>query len=240
MIETVAVQSEANIVSDLRAELDRLVEGLDERAAIKAFRDGSASKDLYVAFLVQTRHYVALTAPCLEAAGKRLKVLGRHADLADLFAQKADEESGHDILVDDDLRALGLDPEATLAANGPGDWITAYNSWIQAATAGQHPAAFLGSAYILEGLAVKRAGIVARALKAAGRIPAIDEAVTFLELHAEADIDHVDDLERILATFDDPVERDAIVMTAAATRGAYLGMLDELAEAQTAPAGRPN
>ncbi len=240
MVEAAVASSEGNIVSDLRSELDRLVEGLDEREAIKAFRDGTASKDLYVAFLIQTRHYVALTAPCLEAAGKRLKELGRHAELADLFAQKADEESGHDILVDDDLRVLGYEPEAVLAANGPGSWITAYNSWIQAATAGQHPAAFLGSAYILEGLAVKRAGVVARALKAAGHIPAIDKAVTFLELHAEADIDHVDDLERILARFDDPVERDAIVMTAAATRGAYLGMLDELADAQAAPASRPN
>ncbi|GJE53581.1 MULTISPECIES: iron-containing redox enzyme family protein [Methylobacterium] len=221
--------SPRGVVADLRNELDRLVAGLDQEPAIKAFKDGSAEKDLYVAFLVQTRHYVALTAPCLEAAGRRLKELGEHPELADLFFQKADEEAGHDILVDDDLRTLGLDPEATLAAHPPGEWITAYNSWITAATNGRHPAAFLGSAYILEGLAVERAGKVAKALVASSNIPKIADAVTFLDLHAEADIGHVDDLERILANLEDPTERDAIVMTAAATRGAYLGMLDEVA-----------
>lgn len=229
MGEAAVAQKANDVVADLRRELDLLVAGLDQQAAIKAFRDGSADRDTYVAFLIQTRHYVALTAPCLEAAGRRLKELGEHPELADLFFQKAEEESGHDILVDDDLRALGLDPETTLAANGPGEWVTAYNSWITAATNGQHPAAFLGSAYILEGLAVKRAGHVARDLVKSGRIPKIADAVTFLDLHAEADIDHVDDLERILAGLDDEVEKDAIVMTAAATRGAYLGMLDEVA-----------
>ncbi|WP_238180565.1 iron-containing redox enzyme family protein, partial [Methylobacterium haplocladii] len=173
--------SPRGVVADLRNELDRLVAGLDQEPAIKAFKDGSADKALYVDFLVQTRHYVALTAPCLEAAGRRLKELGEHPELAELFFQKADEEAGHDILVDDDLRALGLDPEATLAAHPPGEWITAYNSWITAATNGRHPAAFLGSAYILEGLAVERAGKVAKALVATSSIPKIADAVTFLD-----------------------------------------------------------
>lgn len=229
MGEVAAGRGANGIVADLRGELDLLVAGLDRQAAIKAFRDGSADKNLYVAFLIQTRHYVALTEPCLAAAGRRLEELGMHPDLAELFFRKAEEESGHDILVDEDLRGLGLDPEKTLAATGPGRWVSAYNSWIRAATAGRHPTAFLGSAYMLEGLAVKRAGHVARDLVAAGRIPGIEKAVSFLDLHAEADIDHVDDMERLLASLDDAVERDAITMTAAATRGAYLGMLDEVA-----------
>lgn len=36
-------------------------------------------------------------------------------------------------------------------------------------------------------------------------------------------------MDRLLAGLDDPVEQDAIVMTVAATRGAYLGMLDDVA-----------
>lgn len=232
MAEAAVGLSPNGVVGDLRNELSLLVASIDQEPTIMAFKDGSAGKDLYVSFLVQTRHYVALTAPCLEAAGRRLKALGEHPELADLFFQKAEEESGHDILVDDDLRSLGLDPEKTLAANPPGEWITAYNSWITAATNGRHPAAFLGSAYILEGLAVERAGKVAKALVASSSIPKIAEAVTFLDLHAEADVGHVDDLGRILAGLDDATERDAIVMTAAATRGAYLGMLEEVARSR--------
>lgn len=225
-----ATAATGDVVSDLKRELDHLVEGLDQRSAIKAFKDGSADKQLYVAFLAQTRHYVALTEPCLAAAGRRLKELGQHPQLADLLIQKAEEEAGHDILCDDDLRALGLDPEQTLAAHAPGGWVTAYNSWIQAATSGRHPAAFLGSAYLLEGLAVKRAGVVAKALVAHNTIDRIADAVSFLDLHAEADVEHVDDMDRILAELNDPAEREAIVLTAAMTREAYLGMLDDVAE----------
>lgn len=218
-----------DLVVALRAHLDCLVAQLDRKPAIRAMVEGRADRDLYVSFLIQSRHYVALTYPCLLAAGRRMKELGQHDALADLFFQKADEERDHDVLIDEDLRALGLDPEQTLAAEQPGGWVSAYNSWIRAATSGHYPAAFLGSAYVLEGLATLRAGVVARALVSAGRIPRIADAVSFLDLHAEADIGHVEDMDRLLAGLDDPVEQDAIVMTAAATRGAYLGMLDDVA-----------
>lgn len=219
-----------SVVADLGKQLDLLVAGVDARPAMRAMLDGTADRDLYIAFLVQSRHYVALTEPCLRAAGRRLRQLKRYDALADLFFQKAQEEAGHDVLIDEDLRALGLDPETVLAEQQPGGWVKAYNTWITAATAGQHPLAFLGSAYVLEGLATKRAGIAADALRSAGRIVGIDRAVRFLDLHAVADIGHVDDMDRVLASLDDPAETDAIVMTAAATRGAYLGMLDDVAD----------
>ncbi|UMY15543.1 iron-containing redox enzyme family protein [Methylobacterium organophilum] len=236
MNQTVVDSGGEALVATLRAELDRLVAGTDERAAGKALLDGSAGRDLYVSYLVQTRHYVALTYPCLSGAGRRMKELGQHDFLADLLFQKAEEEEDHDVLIDNDLRALGLSAEKTLEEQGAGGWITAYNAWIKAATQGRHPASFLGSAYVLEGLAVHRAGPSARALRAKRGIDGIEKATTFLELHAEADISHVDDMERILGGLTDPAEQEAIIMTAAATREAYLGMLDELADAHLKPA----
>ena len=56
--------------------------------------NGSADQSLYVGFLVQTRHYVARTYPTLVASAKQLQQLGRHPVLADLVAQKAEEEAG--------------------------------------------------------------------------------------------------------------------------------------------------
>lgn len=153
-----------DLVVALWAQLDRLVAQLDRKPAIRAMVEGRADRDLYVSSLVQSRHYVALTYPCLLAAGRRMKELGQHDALADLFFQKAEEERDHDLLIDEDLRALGLDLEQTLAAEQPGGWVSAYNSWIRAATSGQHSAAFLGSVYVLEGLATLRAGVVAGAL----------------------------------------------------------------------------
>ncbi len=220
--------TDGNLVAALKTELDRLVSGVDGRPAMRAMLDGSADRDLYVSFLVQSRHYVALTEPCLREAGKRLRELKRYGALAELYFQKAEEEAGHDILIDEDLKSLGLDPERALAQERPGGWVNAYNTWITAATRGEHPLAFMGSAYVLEGLATQRAGVIADALKRAGRIEHIEKAVRFLELHAVADIGHVDDMDRDLESLTDPAEKDAIVMTAAATRGAYLGMLDDV------------
>lgn len=218
------------LVGELQAQLAQLVAGFDARPAMRAMLDGTADQQLYVSFLVQSRHYVALTEPCLRAAGKRLRELDRHGELAELYFQKAEEEAGHDILIDEDLTALGLDPEKALADEPPGGWVNAYNTWITAATKGDHPLAFMGSAYVLEGLATLRAGVVAEALKRAGRIERIAGAVKFLELHAVADIGHVDDMDRVLDRLEDAAEKDAIIMTAAATRGAYLGMLDDVSD----------
>ena len=220
----------SGLVGALKTQLDLLVSGVDERPAMRAMLDGTADRDLYISFLVQSRHYVALTEPCLIAAGKRLRELKKYDRLAELYFQKAEEEAGHDVLIDEDLKALGLDPEKALADEPPGGWVNAYNSWITAATKGEHPLAFMGSAYLLEGLATHRAGVIAEALRKAGKIERINKAVRFLELHAVADIGHVDDMDRDLESLEDEVEKDAIVMTAAATRGAYLGMLDDVSD----------
>lgn len=222
------------LVASLRAELQDLVVQADAHPVFKALADGSATRDLYAAFLTETRHYIAETYPTLQAAGRRLQGLGRQETFVAVFAEKAAEEKGHDRLIDRDLETLGIDVAAALAT-GPGRWVQAYKAWISATTAGKHPLAFLGTAYMLEGLGVQRAGVVSRALKAAGRIEAITDALTFLDVHAEADIGHVEELETTLASLDDGIDAGAITVTAGATRVFYLGMLDEIGDAVGLP-----
>ena len=222
------------LVVSLRAELQELVLQADAHPVFKALADGSATRDLYAAFLAETRHYIAETYPTLQAAGRRLQGLGLQETFVAVFDEKAAEEKGHDRLIDRDLATLGVDVAAALAA-GPGRWVQAYKAWVKATTAGRHPLAFLGTAYMLEGLGVQRAGVVSRALKAAGRIERIGEALTFLDVHAEADIGHVEELETTLASLDDGIDASAITVTAGATRVFYLGMLDEIGDAVGLP-----
>lgn len=49
MGEAVVETTPGGVVGDLRNELNLLVTGLDQEPAIKAFKDGSADKSLYVA-----------------------------------------------------------------------------------------------------------------------------------------------------------------------------------------------
>ena len=115
-------------------------------------------------------------------------------------------------------------------ATPPNRWIQTYNAWSAAISSGEHPCGFLGSAYVLEALAIHRAKPMSDGLTGGKRIHGIAEAVSFLDLHAEADIAHVADMDRILVDLDDADEIEAILFTAQMTRTAYVGALEEIAE----------
>ena len=221
-----AVLTRSTVVLTLRRELRRLLDEVDAHPLMRALLEGTATRGEYVSFLAQTRHYVERTYPILAAAGRRMYHLNVHRKLADLYMQKAEEEEGHDILIDNDLRALGLDPEVTLAA-GAGPSLSSYNAWIEAVSWGYHPSCFFGSAYILEAFAVERAGGIADAMRGSCQIDEIKAALSFLKLHAEADVEHVDDLEQVLDRLDDDREQEAIALTATVTRELYVGMLTD-------------
>lgn len=220
----------ANLVTDLQREVDLLLAHTDRTHVMASLLDGSADRDLYIGFLVQTRHYVARTYPTLVDAGKRMRALGRYPKLAALLEQKADEEHGHEVLIDNDFKALGADPAATMAATGPNHWIRTYNAWSAAMSTGQHPIGVLGSAYVLEALSIHRAKPMADGLRDAGKIDGIAGAVSFLDLHAEADVAHVADMDAILNDIGDADEDEAILLTAQMTRTAYVGQLEAVGE----------
>lgn len=78
----------ANLVTDLQREVDLLLAHTDRTHVMASLLDGSADRDLYIGFLVQTRHYVARTYPTLVDAGKRMRALGRYPKLAALLEQR--------------------------------------------------------------------------------------------------------------------------------------------------------
>jgi pyrroloquinoline quinone (PQQ) biosynthesis protein C len=220
-------------MAQLRRDAAQLVEAAD-RSPAHALFDGSASRELYVAFLQETWHYVRYTSSTLQFAGERLKSLGQHGWLADVLIEKSREERGHDLWALSDLAALGV-REVDIKGTSPSAAVAAYNAWTRFVASSPFPAAYLGVAYTLENLAVERAGKAADALRVAARIPNIAEAVSYLVGHGEADVGHVAELEEVFERFTKPTERDAILGSAAATRLMYTGMLDNLNEVAAKP-----
>ncbi|MBX9592216.1 MAG: iron-containing redox enzyme family protein [Hyphomonadaceae bacterium] len=218
----------SQFIAQLRSEAARLVEATD-RSPMGTLYDGTATRDLYVAFLQETWHYVRFTSGTLLFAGERLNKLGQHGWLADVLIEKAGEEKGHDLWALADLEALGLVAKQVQATSAS-PAVAAYNAWTRFAASSPFPIAYLGVAYTLENLAVQRAGKAADALRQAARIPNIAHAVTYLVGHGEADVGHVAELEEVLERVKSPAEHDAVLTSAAATRLMYAGMVANLDE----------
>jgi pyrroloquinoline quinone (PQQ) biosynthesis protein C len=106
--------------------------------------------------------------------------------------------------------------------------VAAYNAWTKYAASSPFPIAYLGVAYVLENLAVERAAAAANALRKSGRIANIAAAVSFLVGHGVADVGHVAELEDVLERVTNPVEQDAAVGSAVATRLMYTGLAENL------------
>lgn len=212
--------------SALEDEARLLVEELDMHPAAQRLFQGRIDASGYIAWLVQTYHYVQWTTPLLEQAGHRLKRQGRHILLAELLLQKASEERGHERWLLADLKNLGW-TRKQVEATHPCRAVEAYIAWNRFQSEAGSPTAFLGTAFVLEYLSVHRAGQAVEGMLAHGAIPHIQKAVTFLRGHAGADGGHVAELMAVLRTLTDPAEHAAILLSARNTRALYTGLFPE-------------
>jgi len=216
-------QSRMNWTETLEHEARMLVEDLDAHPGARKLFDGSIDAASYTRYLVQTYHYVRWTTPLLTKSGERMKRSGSHSALGELFLHKAAEERGHERWLLADLKNLGWSASRVAAARrGPA--VNAYIAWNRYTALAGIPLAFLGTAYILEYLAVQRATRSAERLVAARNIPHIHKAVTFLRGHGEADGEHVAELTTLLRSMTDPREQAAMLLSARTTRSLYLGL----------------
>lgn len=184
---------------------------------------GVLSRCEYVAFLVQTYHYVVHTRPLLRHSGERLMRMGKPGP-AQLFLQKAHEENGHEKWILHDLHALG-EKRHIVHRIKPVPAVRAYVAWNSYTVADDSPVAFLGAAYVLEALSAARAGAVAKNLVGNTRISNIANAVMFLSGHANADLEHIVVLGRAIEMFaDSERDRAQILLTAEMTRASYMGL----------------
>jgi pyrroloquinoline quinone (PQQ) biosynthesis protein C len=136
-----------------------------------------------------------------------------------VLADKAEQESPHDRWVLDDLRACGHNPRLVTTADPPVS-VTAYVDW-SLTLAEQGSVAFLGAAYALELISMRRAKLAADNLRARSAIPGIAQAVSFLAGHGDADVEHLAALDQVLDRLDDPADGAEMVLSAAVLRTLY-------------------
>jgi pyrroloquinoline quinone (PQQ) biosynthesis protein C len=212
----------------LQHEAQALIEALDVHPEAQRLFDGVIDAESYAAWLAQTYHYVRWTQPLLARAGRQMKRMGKYPALAELLLQKSSEEHGHEQWLLADLKSLGWTRERVEHVQvRPA--VAAYVAWNRFTAESSAPAAFLGTAYVLEYLSVHRAGLAAEQLITRAAIPNIQQAVSFLRGHADADGDHVDGLLSVLRSLTDRQEQAAILLSARTTRELYLGLFSEAA-----------
>ncbi len=210
-----------NHLMEMKKEFELFKAELDANPSARMLYQGTVSKALYVDFLIQSYHYVRYTQPFLARAAEVLITRGQDLELAHLFARKATEENAHELWLLDDLKALGIS-KAVVDRTPPTPAVNAYVSW-NALMVEIAPIAFLSAAFMLEHLS-SLAAEAARNLVKHSRIKHVRSARSFLEGHAEADVDHVLHLEHALELVTDPRDKQLLVLTAAVVRTAYVGM----------------
>lgn len=205
--------SDTDHVRRIKRDASALAERIESHPLLGRIVRGEATRAEYVRFLVATYHYVRWSGVLLARTAEGLARRRRDDALVALLHEKSEEEAPHDRWVLEDLRQLGVNVEL---AKGelPAVAVLGYvHANLAYAAAGS--AAFLGAAYALEFLSMRRATEAARNLRARAAIPNIDGAVSFLERHGSADHGHVATLETYLLDLSDPLEREAVATGAA-------------------------
>jgi pyrroloquinoline quinone (PQQ) biosynthesis protein C len=220
-------QAQQEWLAALSHETSLLMAELDRHPGARRLFDGSIDAAGYASFLVQTYHYVRWTTPLLERAGRRMKQLRQHPELAELLLQKASEERGHERWLLADLKNLGWSAER-VGRSEVCRAVAAYVAWNRFTSEAGSPTAFLGTAYVLESLATQRAQTAVERLLARRAIPHIGKALTFLRGHGEVDGGHVAELVTALRVLTQPEEQSAVLLSASTTRALYTGLFHEL------------
>lgn len=195
------------------------VRSMDDEPLLGGVIRGDASREEYVAFLAATYHYVRWSGPILAATAEGIARSGRLPWLSAVMNRKAGEESPHDRWLLHDLAGCGENPELIKAAPVP-TAVRAYVAW-SLTRAEEGSPGFLGAAYALEVISMERATRAAQNLVARRAIPGIEDAVSFLRGHGEADPGHVEALHDAFRRLDDPRDQAAVALSASVLRALY-------------------
>lgn len=219
-------QMTANWTCLLKLEAHALMGEMLGHPVARRLFEGSIDTVGYTAWLVQAYHAARGAAPLLAQAGQRMKRMGQPPQLAELALQRAVEEQGHQWRLLADLKNLGWAREQVERV-GPRPAVAACVAWSRFTSETGSPAAFLGTAYLLEYLWEHLAGVAVERLIAHDAIPHIRRAVTFLRGNAEAGSAHMAELNSLLRPLMDREEQSAILLSARTTRALYTGLFSD-------------
>lgn len=193
---------------------------LDQDPLLGSVIRGDVGRADYVRFLWASYHYVHYSGFLLAKTAEGLRRSGRCSLLHSLVAQKSEEEGPHDGWLLRDLKNCGVNPELVKGSTAP-TAVRAYVEWSLVFAEAGSPA-FLGAAYALEFISMRRAKAAATNLRARSSIKNIDRAVLFLEGHGDADQGHIAELEAALGTVTNEQDQAEIAFSASVVRNLYL------------------
>jgi pyrroloquinoline quinone (PQQ) biosynthesis protein C len=168
------------------------------------------SLERYRKLLLELYHVVWHFNPVCAGAASRIG--DEHQQVRYFLYEHMHEEKGHENWVLNDLDALGVSRQASLA-HEPHIFTLAligYNYW---AADRRNPCSSLGMLYALEVIASVYGGPFATALKERLLIEG-DRGVSFISSHATLDAKHMEELRKILRHVEDGPANDAIAESA--------------------------
>ncbi len=173
---------------------------------VAAVADGM-SIERYRALLLELYHVVWHFNPVCAAAASRL---GDEFSVVRYFLYgHMQEESGHEVWVQNDLEAVGVSP-ATTRAHAPSPdtlALSGYNYW---AADRRHPCSALGMLYALEVIASVYGGPFASAIRESLLLDG-DRGVSFIDSHSSMDAQHMAELRKLLNQVHDAQAQAAVI-----------------------------
>jgi pyrroloquinoline quinone (PQQ) biosynthesis protein C len=203
----------------LERQSESLAHSLDRHPLVGSVISGDACQQDYARFLIATYHYVRWSGFLLARTAQGLEQSGRSPSLRPALEAKAEEEAPHDRWVLRDLKNLGINPELVKGSAIP-TAVRAYVEWSLTLAEAGSPA-FLGAAYTLEYISMRRARLSAENLRTRAAIPNVERALRFLDGHGEADDGHIAELETVLRGVEDERDQADITLSAEVMRRLY-------------------
>ena len=184
-----------SLSSDLVAITDDHLQKIEKHPVMQAMLAGQVSQQAYADFLIRLYPVVSNFCPMMSAA------LGMCADrlpeLRRYLYDHVQEERGHEQMVLNDLRAIGVSDTARIPARCPVPPAQALLSFNYHGILFDHPSCVLGMVYVLEILSSLYGGKVALALsRSMGR--SLSSGFSFLDSHALLDDGHMAELRKLL------------------------------------------
>lgn len=173
-----------------------------------------SNQAVYATWLAQAYYFVKHSTPMLALSA------GYSAENREYHARcliHLSEEKGHDKMLLNDLKIMGFDIVSFPELPSTQALYQTQYFWIQH----RSPTSFLGYIVLLEGLAIHAGKSV---LNQVGKMPA-----TFLKLHAEEDVDHLQKAYKIIEALPKS-EQDLILQNAELAAHLYVSMVHQIAD----------
>lgn len=224
--------SQTSLIPRLQTSVAFAIERLEQHPVASRVLAGKADALELASYYVTAHAAVTHATEFLQGSADALRRSGRSPELATLLAAKAGEESGHDAWLADDLAAIGY-PLGHRNTPLPAPAARAYRDFHRSLIP-VSAEAFLGTAYVLESLAIHCAGRASEQLRKSARIAGLEKqslaGLSFLTSHAEEDQGHVAELEAVLADhLQDPESQAYVLLCAEFTATLYAQFFDRQA-----------